>query len=180
MTFLVYKFYPLFERLLLTALNMKTDLIVECLKVRIILLFSIYRQWPGKNSLILMTLENLLRMGYFCASKYLRSFAKMLLLYPFSFASIQWPMQIPKDHYKPHGHLKTFQYDCCWIIFKCTWYVYNVILYKWRTSTLKREITIFNIFCFNPGESMILIWPKLVYCWELFLRWAMWPMGFLL
>lgn len=57
-----------------------TNLFVNCLKERIIFLFSIYRQWPGKSFLILMTLENLLRMGYFCASKYFRSFTKTFLL----------------------------------------------------------------------------------------------------
>lgn len=57
-----------------------TNLFVNCLKERIIFLFSIYRQWPGKSLLILMTLENLSRMGFFCASKYFRSLTKTFLL----------------------------------------------------------------------------------------------------
>lgn len=94
-----------------------TNLFVNCLKERIIFLFSIYRQWPGKSLLILMTLENLSRMGYFCASKYFRSLTKTFLLCWQIFFSLNTAKECKdlKVQNQPHTYLNhliyTFQFN---------------------------------------------------------------------
>lgn len=91
-----------------------TNLFVNCLKERIIFFFSIYRQWPGKSFLILMTLENLSRMGYFCASKYFRSFTKTFLLCWQIFFSLNTEKECKdiKVQDQPHRYLNHLIYTC--------------------------------------------------------------------